>query len=69
MRDYLLSDKFELAAFKGQGLTFRHWDQQLREPILLASPFDAGLGLAAGRLPAPADSPRHARLRRAGFTV
>jgi ABC transporter substrate binding protein (PQQ-dependent alcohol dehydrogenase system) len=38
MRDYMLSDKFELAAFKGQGLTFRHWDQQLREPILLASP-------------------------------
>ena len=34
----LLSDQFELAAFKGQGLTFRHWDQQLREPILLASP-------------------------------
>ena len=24
--------------FKGQGLTFRHWDQQLREPLLLASP-------------------------------
>jgi ABC transporter substrate binding protein (PQQ-dependent alcohol dehydrogenase system) len=38
MRDYILSDKFELAAFKGQGLTFRPWDQQLREPILLASP-------------------------------
>jgi ABC transporter substrate binding protein (PQQ-dependent alcohol dehydrogenase system) len=38
LRDYMLSDKFELAAFKGQGLTFRHWDQQLREPILLASP-------------------------------
>ncbi len=38
VRDYMLSDKFELAAFKGQGLTFRHWDQQLREPILLASP-------------------------------
>jgi len=38
IRDYMLSDKFELAAFKGVGLTFRHWDQQLREPILLASP-------------------------------
>lgn len=38
IRDYMLSDQFELAAFKGQGLTFRHWDQQLREPILLASP-------------------------------
>jgi ABC transporter substrate binding protein (PQQ-dependent alcohol dehydrogenase system) len=37
MRDYMLSDKFELAAFKGVGLTFRHWDQQLRQPILLAS--------------------------------
>jgi ABC transporter substrate binding protein (PQQ-dependent alcohol dehydrogenase system) len=38
MRDYILSDQFELAAFKGQGLTFRRWDQQLRQPILLASP-------------------------------
>jgi ABC transporter substrate binding protein (PQQ-dependent alcohol dehydrogenase system) len=38
LRDYMLSDKFELAGFKGQGLTFRHWDQQLREPLLLASP-------------------------------
>ncbi len=38
IRDYLLSDKFELAAFKGVGLTFRHWDQQLREPLLLATP-------------------------------
>jgi len=38
LRDYMLSDQFELAGFKGQGLTFRHWDQQLREPLLLASP-------------------------------
>jgi len=38
LRDYMLSDNFQLAGFKGQGLTFRHWDQQLREPILLASP-------------------------------
>ena len=38
LKDYMLSDKFELAAFKGQGLTFRKWNQQLRQPILLASP-------------------------------
>jgi ABC transporter substrate binding protein (PQQ-dependent alcohol dehydrogenase system) len=34
--DYLRSDAFELAAFKGQALTFRPWNQQLRQGILLA---------------------------------
>lgn len=38
LRQFMLSEAFQLGAFKGQGLTFRRWDQQLREPILLASP-------------------------------
>jgi ABC transporter substrate binding protein (PQQ-dependent alcohol dehydrogenase system) len=38
IRDYMLSGNFELAGFKGQKLTFRSWDQQLRQPILLAGP-------------------------------
>lgn len=38
VRQYLASDAFTLGAFKGQGLTFRKWDQQLRQPIVLASP-------------------------------
>jgi ABC transporter substrate binding protein (PQQ-dependent alcohol dehydrogenase system) len=38
LRHYILSDKFSIAAFKGQGLSFRRWDQQLRQPILLAGP-------------------------------
>lgn len=38
IRTYMLSDNFELAAFKGQALTFRKWNQQLRQPILLTSP-------------------------------
>ncbi len=38
IRAYLLGDKFKLAAFKGQGLTFRPWSQQMRQPILLAAP-------------------------------
>ena len=33
---YLRSPKFELAAFKGSRLTFRSWDGQLRQPVLLA---------------------------------
>lgn len=37
LRDYILSDQFDLAAFKGQKLTFRDWDGQLRQPILLAA--------------------------------
>ena len=35
---YLRSPKFELAAFKGARLTFRPWDGQLRQPVLLADP-------------------------------
>lgn len=35
LRDYIASGKMELAAFKGQKLTFRDWDGQLRQPILL----------------------------------
>nr|WP_240722245.1 ABC transporter substrate-binding protein [Poseidonocella sp. HB161398] len=35
IRGYVLSDQFELAAFKGQKVTFRPWNGQLRQPILL----------------------------------
>jgi ABC transporter substrate binding protein (PQQ-dependent alcohol dehydrogenase system) len=38
LHDYVLGDEFEIAAFKGEPLTFRQWDQQLRQPILLVSP-------------------------------
>ena len=33
--DTLLSPDFSLAAFKGEKLTLRDWNQQLRQPILL----------------------------------
>ena len=33
---YMRGPKFEVAAYKGQGLTLRDWDWQLRQPILLA---------------------------------
>ncbi|MCB1311254.1 MAG: ABC transporter substrate-binding protein [Sedimentitalea sp.] len=35
LRDYILSDAFELAAFKGRGVDFRPWNGQLRQPIIL----------------------------------
>lgn len=38
LRERLLGPEFEVGAFKGQKLTIRDWDQQLRQPILLASP-------------------------------
>lgn len=37
LRDFILSDELELAGFKGQALSFRDWDNQLRQPILLAT--------------------------------
>jgi ABC transporter substrate binding protein (PQQ-dependent alcohol dehydrogenase system) len=33
---FMRSDKFQLAAFKGVPLSFRDWDGQLRQPVLLA---------------------------------
>lgn len=36
MIDFIKSPDFEVAAFKGQKLTLRDWDLQLRQPILLA---------------------------------
>jgi ABC transporter substrate binding protein (PQQ-dependent alcohol dehydrogenase system) len=38
LREYLRSAQFQVAAFKGEGLTFRTWNQQMRQPILLAAP-------------------------------
>ena len=35
---YIRGDKFDLAAFKGQKVTFRTWDGQLRQPIIIAGP-------------------------------
>lgn len=35
LRAYMLDPRFELAAFKGQKVTFRQWNGQLRQPILL----------------------------------
>jgi ABC transporter substrate binding protein (PQQ-dependent alcohol dehydrogenase system) len=34
---YLRSDEFELAAFKGRKLSYRAWNGQLRQPILLGT--------------------------------
>jgi ABC transporter substrate binding protein (PQQ-dependent alcohol dehydrogenase system) len=38
LRSYMLADEFSLGAFKGQGLSFRRWNQQLRQPVLLVTP-------------------------------
>jgi ABC transporter substrate binding protein (PQQ-dependent alcohol dehydrogenase system) len=38
LSDYIRGDAFDLAAFKGQKLTFRKWDGQLRQPILVTGP-------------------------------
>ena len=37
IRAYLLSDTFKLGGFKGQALTFRRWNNQLRQPILISA--------------------------------
>jgi ABC transporter substrate binding protein (PQQ-dependent alcohol dehydrogenase system) len=35
VKDFLLSDQFELAGFKGHGVSFRDWNGQMRQEILL----------------------------------
>ncbi len=38
IQNFIRSKDFELAAFKGSRLSFRPWDGQLREPVLLSDP-------------------------------
>lgn len=38
INDYLLSNEFALQGYKSAPLSFRAWDHQLRQPVLLASP-------------------------------
>ncbi|MCP4764836.1 MAG: ABC transporter substrate-binding protein [Gammaproteobacteria bacterium] len=38
LKKYLLSKKFKLAGFKGVALSFRDWNGQLRQPILVVAP-------------------------------
>lgn len=38
IKDYLLSEHFALQGYKGTPLSFRPWDGQLRQPVLLAAP-------------------------------
>jgi ABC transporter substrate binding protein (PQQ-dependent alcohol dehydrogenase system) len=37
IRDYLLGSDFGVAAFKGQKVTFRPWNHQMRQPIAIAT--------------------------------
>ncbi len=37
LREFILSDEFELAGFKGRPLSFRTWNGQLRQPIPLVT--------------------------------
>ncbi len=38
MKQFLVGEKFHLAAFKGHKLTYRNWNGQLRQPIPLVQP-------------------------------
>lgn len=38
VKPYMLSDQFALQGYKGTPLSFRTWDGQLRQPVLLAAP-------------------------------
>ncbi|MEP2531153.1 ABC transporter substrate-binding protein [Shimia sp.] len=38
VRDFVFSDDFELAGFKGRPLTYRDWNGQLRQPIAIVHP-------------------------------
>ncbi|GFO72105.1 hypothetical protein BJAS_P2079 [Bathymodiolus japonicus methanotrophic gill symbiont] len=38
IKAYLLSERFKLQGYKGRPLSFRSWNGQLRQPVLLAAP-------------------------------
>ena len=63
---FIRADDFSIAAFKGQKLTFRNWNWQLRQPIFLGDGHGVVSDLAAGRFPASGLRTRHAGRRPAG---
>jgi ABC transporter substrate binding protein (PQQ-dependent alcohol dehydrogenase system) len=38
LHDHVMDQDFAIAGFKGEGLSFRSWNQQLRQPVLLVNP-------------------------------
>jgi ABC transporter substrate binding protein (PQQ-dependent alcohol dehydrogenase system) len=38
LKPYIMSEDFNLAAFKGRPVTYRDWNGQLRQPLLITSP-------------------------------
>jgi ABC transporter substrate binding protein (PQQ-dependent alcohol dehydrogenase system) len=38
LKSFILSEDFNLAAFKGRPVTYRDWNGQLRQPLLITSP-------------------------------
>jgi ABC transporter substrate binding protein (PQQ-dependent alcohol dehydrogenase system) len=38
VQHFMLGSDFQLAAFKGVSVSFRPWDHQLRQPLLIAQP-------------------------------
>ncbi|MDX2289156.1 MAG: ABC transporter substrate-binding protein [Hyphomicrobiaceae bacterium] len=38
LRAFMLSDAYVVAGFKGTGLTFRTWNRQMRQPLLIMGP-------------------------------
>ena len=38
IKAYLLSERFKLQGYKGRPLSYRNWNGQLRQPVLLAAP-------------------------------
>jgi hypothetical protein len=69
LRDYLRSAEFQLGAFKGEALTFRTWNQKMRQPHPACGAAHSGVGIAAGGVLACADPARHSGLRRAGVEL
>ena len=38
LREYMLGPTFDLAAFKGVAVSYRDWNGQMRQPVLITSP-------------------------------
>ena len=66
VHDDILSPDFAVAGFKGQKLTLRDWNQQLRQPILLTDGRGTVSVSPQEGFPAPDLRARHPRLRSAG---
>ena len=69
VKAYMLSDAFKLEGFRGQAMSFRTWDHQMRQPVVLGGGTRVPVSTSRRKASCTPPTYRHAWLRQTGDQV